>query len=76
MVHHYGFAIAAPMPARTNATPVSSTEYLSEHSRTTRIDHGEEFSVCSACGKERGGRGGGVAGAQREHDWGRAHDVG
>jgi hypothetical protein len=48
--------------------------WLGKHSWTTRIEHGEEFSVCSACGKERGGRGGG-GGAQREHEWERAHNV-
>jgi hypothetical protein len=42
--------------------------WFGKHSWTTRIDHGEEFSVCSACGKERRG-GGGDGGRQREHNW-------
>ena len=33
--------------------------WLGRHEWTTRIDHGEEFSVCSGCGKERRGAGGG-----------------
>jgi hypothetical protein len=43
---------------------------LGRHSWTRRIDHGEEFSVCSICGKEKKGGGSG-GGATREHVWDR-----
>jgi hypothetical protein len=47
--------------------------WLGKHSWTTRIEHGEEFAVCAACGKERGGGFGGEG--QREREWERAHNV-
>ena len=48
--------------------------WLGKHSWMMRIEHGEEFAVCATCGKERGGGPGG-GGAQREHEWERAHNV-
>jgi hypothetical protein len=44
---------------------------LGKHSWTTLVEHGEEFSVCSVCGKERPGGSGGGGNAMREHVWDR-----
>jgi hypothetical protein len=43
-----------------------------------RIEKGEEFSVCSRCGKQsgRGGRGGGGGVTQRDREWGKIQDLG
>jgi len=50
--------------------------WVGRHSWTTRIEKGEEFSVCSVCGKQRGGGSGGFGGTQREREWERSHDAG
>jgi hypothetical protein len=50
--------------------------WLGRHAWTTRIERGEEFDVCSVCGKEKGGSSGGPRERQREREWQRAHDAG
>ncbi len=47
--------------------------WLGRHRWQTRIEQGEEFSVCAACGKE-GGVGGGTKGdpdVMNTHGWDR-----
>jgi hypothetical protein len=48
--------------------------WIGRHSWTTRIEKGEEFSVCSVCGKQSGRGGGGVT--QRDREWGKIQDLG
>jgi hypothetical protein len=50
--------------------------WLGRHRWKTRIDHGEEFSACAVCGRERRGGSGGGGNAMREHVWDRTDNVG
>jgi hypothetical protein len=41
------------------------------HTWEARVEHGEKYSVCSNCGKEKGGGSGGSKDAMRNHVWDR-----